>query len=1474
MMDKYPGNARLNEGFNILRHVSSKHVTTGKALDASDLLFILKSVMDSSEPVVEIMKTLTLKNGSKMSSYFEEHFLDEYSRLGVSDALILKLAEVFNEVQVEEIKKMLLQFKSPGDHIEYEKIVSKLVLIGKELSVMDKTVFIQKLTASPDFYQDARPLSEDSHPFVEMLDHIFRKEAVDTFVGFMGALREFKQKTKTKTTEALTERALLYIGTLLPAVRMMEDRVIPEVELLPVVREMLFRTPKAELESETYAEDFQAILVRLNTIVSENPMAKRALIKLVMGHLADDLVTSDEGLLEHVARLTNKLQEKFKKIEDKNTVLSLCLHFNQAKATDTRGLTPDGLLVLFDAIDTVDEASQQHVLKLAVALLNSDKGYTLDDFKAFLALVKEDADFLTFTTRVYKKAPFPDLKTLMAWHAAAKAGTTSLDDAYQAFDIVPCHRELFSGKPPKPLNGFHLKKAKAQLAKMQGLEAKIDLKRCQEMTDWARGVSTDELLAQLAWFNPNHSYFDAAKEVDYEALVALVAELLYRSKGRDVRGLNGQFELGSSMEINTTQYLAILSLLKTPGHVTSQIGTGEGKSRIMMIANVCQYAQGKTVDFVTSDVQLAQRDFVEFQPFFDMVGAKTSLIFADSDSSMYQKHGINFSDPSSLNLFRNKAASLGQHPLVMDEDESNRALLLDEADKTYFDMAGTRFNFSRESDVSIRDMRWVYPLMMSYFSKEKVVLSSDSGEKKTITPTDLYYENVDLSREKFLNFARANCSKAELHRLKSVSEAQIEQWQTAAVTANELDYQKDFVIEPNTAIKTPRGVKVSSEARLLFSNRVSRDSKFSFGVHQCLHARLNRARETLHPEDDTPLGDVLRTCDTAFYVQDEKQIVYSSTSKNMTDDYKKGSLKAVTGTSGSLMERAEAREVYGRCDDTPMTFIDVPKDKAMQRVDRALRLTRNKSQQITVLVDLIKKARSKNQPILIIAENDEESAAIYKALNKTYFKSDKAIQRIHSQMSLDDERAAINEAGKACQITVSTEMVGRGTDIVLKGEAKKHGLSVMGTYLPRERDLKQIIGRSGRFGAKGDTRLVLDKVRLRQRIGKRTLGRGGFYYNAEAYIRREQALMDRKRQCERLIKNTVGDFRKSITDNFFDELFPTADKEQQKELLTIWSGFFDKTDKAWNETWPHIQALLLKKEISVSQVQKLLDGYATEVQQRWDAARSQVQRQPIAGKAVLHAEVPSLALDENTKALLSDFVLKEQAPSERRVYDHYDSAHDGRYVHYSHWSIPLKASLKGWANLIPFVNFDDARRPFANTRAWFAGHGQLFPWLRVGQHDGGIMGLLLLGVLGAVVGVALSLTGVLAPLGLFLFGQTAAWVSAGLFGFMGFSTGAVLGVSIGSLVDYAREKPSDKEEAVNFAEVAEVQSVNKTSDKKVPTQTSAKSASKTPDKPSTSEPRVSKPGFFKDPGAGGQAPEEPGNTPPTQSGPGQSGDGG
>lgn len=1083
-------------------------------------------------------------------------------------------------------------------------------------------------------------------------------------------------------------------------------------------------------ELSQYPATIQYLFSKLGNVIKDNASAKAQLLTLLDKFISQYQPEQGEMMLT-IHHFIDVISDTFSNIKDKNIVLSLCMHFNGEDE-----LLPTDLIELIDTVNQVSSQENKSLLiKVAADFLNNEKGYQLEssddyNFSHLCQLVESDSRFAGVLQQFYSAPPYPSLSQIIEVHQTACQSAdyqSAVNQQFEVFDKKPCHREL-------EVNGFHVDRALEQLPKFAGYQAGEDkLHRFADKVASMRALSSQQLLDLLQTFHCDNP----EQNQDMETLVAVAAELFYRSKGKDELNEDGVPKLGSSMEINTTQYLAILSSLETKGHVTSQIGTGEGKSRIMMISNVCQWALGNTVDFVTSDAQLATRDYVEYQAYFNMVGAETSMIFANSDPASYKIGGINFSDPSNLSLFRNKATSLGKRGQVIDGDASRRALMLDEADKTYFDVADTRFNFSKEGDEALQEMGWVYPLLMAYFEQQSVNVGHHIDESGAISPMTLFYKDVDASRESFLAFAGGQCSRADFLRLKSLSAQQIEQWQVSAVTASQLEFNKDFVIAPDQLIATNKGAKIASEAQLLFANRVASGSKFSFGVHQCLHARLNRLRQSPQTIADAALRSALSDCEKAFHIEDEKQIVYSSTSKNLIDDYREGTLKAVTGTAGSVIERVEAHQLYN-----DMQFIDVPRAKGMNRIDKGIQLEKDEHAQLKRLIQQIQEAQAKNQPILVIAENDEESAKLYQLLQQNFSED---IQRIDSQLSSKEESKRTRLAGLPRMITVSTDMIGRGTDIALRDRtlangdvvsAKDHGLNVMVTYLPKVRDLQQIVGRSGRFGANGETSLVIDKARLLKRIGRDKLPKG-FEQNINRFIANEQMKMDRKSQVERLIKNHVGDFRMQLEQNFFEQMLTQVAPTDRSELIACWTAFFEKSDKAWNEVWPEIQQQLHQPNITETELtainEKLAD-YRQTVQKEWQGMTAKIRDKEIS------------CLDGETKA--EDNLFKaEELPS-------------------------LQLNQK--------------------VNRLFTGFKRLKQLMQAG--DGYKIGLGTgLGILGVAIGGALTATGILAPLGLGLI-ATAAAACAG-----GAAVGAAAGIAAGAVIDKA-VRP-DEVESIDASEL-------------------------------------------------------------------------
>jgi|GEM_PF-4393543 len=1094
------------------------------------------------------------------------------------------------------------------------------------------------------------------------------------------------------------------------ALSAIKTQPLPEavVEQPKVINKELLVNARTELtmniEAQKKFDKVFGVLFQTVYEVAEHYKGDKATITHFFRHfMSHKDSTQNQAQIIQARNNINVLKETFLELDNANILRSLCKNF-----MDKDDYSPESLvdLIKYSKDLKFEKTEKILFLKILTSLINKGTPCNLDDLKDFMGVAKE-RNLIGALQTIFETPPIPTLKQLKEW---IKTKPDEVDDSehllsqYTGLDKNPCARELI-------VNGFHVDEAKRQAKLMDSSIEYTDqvLLEIKTAVDQVRNLSTADIKGELR---------DAGNPdiVSNIRLVALTAELMYRVKGLPgENNSDGKRKVGRSFEINTTQYLAIYSMLETGKHVTSQIETGEGKTRIQMLNIACQYARGQTVDFVTADLNLADREYLEYQSLFEALGAKTNLIYQNTPATEYRLNGINFSDATNLRLFRNQAISQGEGDYVINSKPEKRALVLDEADKIYFDLADTRFNHSALADESIRNMPWVYELLIDFFTQ-------DSPAKDQIE--DLFYNNVNACNNKLIAFAKASLGEDKAERLNRVSKNQLEAWQDSAHTALNLKFKDQFVIETNVDMQTRSGPKPVSKVYLVSGGEQNRSAKFSVGVYQCLHAYLNKLKKNLPEITLTELEIALSNCKEDFYIEDEKQIFYSATTKSFMDDYNNGTVCAVTGTYGSIKEVEEARQMYGH-GSNDMQFIIVPRHKVLQREDFPLFLAQNADAKFNLQVQEIKQARLENRPVLLICKNDQESNDLMRKL-QVAFPDDPNFIHIDAQTSPEALANHIkNDAGRSGIVTVATSgKMGRGVEIPLHGLAMKKGLKVLVDFLPPEREMMQIFGRAGRFGAQGDARIIVSKQEIKKQFGKTTLT-DGYYTATNAYIKQLQAIMARKSQVVRLIKFTAADFNKQLTDNFFDDFYKNIPANEREAASAAWSKFIGLANMRWNQTWKKIEGELDDIHPVFGKIEEEFVLYEKFVQADWTNLRASLKESYPNQKetlAKLNDFAPSefkfnpLKFKESDKKLLGEFNVNKIIPLKTSVAKKYDPAHDGKAVLYP----TLGAKLKAWWQT-PF---------FADLRAWSAGRGILFPNLRAWVSGAMTFGEFLTGVSG------------------------------------------------------------------------------------------------------------------------------------------------
>ncbi|MFD2679278.1 accessory Sec system translocase SecA2 [Bacillus seohaeanensis] len=233
---------------------------------------------------------------------------------------------------------------------------------------------------------------------------------------------------------------------------------------------------------------------------------------------------------------------------------------------------------------------------------------------------------------------------------------------------------------------------------------------------------------------------------------------------------------------------------------------------------------------------------------------------------------------------------------------------------------------------------------------------------------------------------------------------------------------------------------VSSDGKIqlvdMFTGRIMEGRTLSDGLHQALEAK------------------------EGLEITEENKTQAQITVQNYFRMYPV--LSGMTGTAKT--EEKEFREIYN------MQVIPIPTNKPKIRIDMDDKVYQTKDQKYKTVVQEVKRRHQKEQPVLIGTTSILQSEKVAKTLDEeglTY--------QLLNAKSVEQEVQLISLAGQKGQITIATNMAGRGTDIILgEGVSELGGLHVIGTEKHESRRVdNQLRGRSGRQGDPGSSQFFI-----------------------------------------------------------------------------------------------------------------------------------------------------------------------------------------------------------------------------------------------------------------------------------------------------------------------------------------------------------------------------------------------------------------
>lgn len=217
-----------------------------------------------------------------------------------------------------------------------------------------------------------------------------------------------------------------------------------------------------------------------------------------------------------------------------------------------------------------------------------------------------------------------------------------------------------------------------------------------------------------------------------------------------------------------------------------------------------------------------------------------------------------------------------------------------------------------------------------------------------------------------------------------------------------------------------------------FTGRIMERKRFSEGLHEALEVKEN-----------LKVGYVSETIATIA-------------TQNYFKLYKK--VSGMTGTA--FASNKEFNEVYG------LDVVKIPTNKPIKRIDMKDRVFASEDEKFKAVVEEIKISKEKGSPVLIGTSSVDKSEKLCKILDEEKIKYE-----LLNAKNNEREAEIVKQAGNKGNITISTNMAGRGTNIIIGEEsAKLGGLKVIGTEKHESSRIdEQLRGRSGRQGEVGQS---------------------------------------------------------------------------------------------------------------------------------------------------------------------------------------------------------------------------------------------------------------------------------------------------------------------------------------------------------------------------------------------------------------------
>ena len=419
----------------------------------------------------------------------------------------------------------------------------------------------------------------------------------------------------------------------------------------------------------------------------------------------------------------------------------------------------------------------------------------------------------------------------------------------------------------------------------------------------------------------------------------------------------------------------------------AEMKTGEGKTLVATLPAYLNALTGKGVHIVTVNDYLAKRDSEWMGKVHRFLGLKVGLIVhgltpaqrqaayaADITYGTNNEMGFDYLRDN-MCIYSSELVQRGHSFAIVDEVDS---ILIDEA-RTPLIISGMG-----EKSTQLYDMAEMFAARLKKF----VVVETDDKEEEA---TDIDADYVVDEKSKSCTLTARGIKKAEeffhLDNLSDPENSTIAHHINQAIKAHGIMKRDvDYVVKDGEVV-----IVDEFTGRLMFGRR------YSEGLHQAIEAKEHLS------------------------VQRESKTLATITFQNYFRLYRK--LSGMTGTA--LTEEEEFATIYA------LDIIEIPTNRPIARIDNEDSVYKTENGKYRAVIQQVKACHAKGQPVLVGTVSIEKNELLGKMLTREGIKHNLLNAKNHEK-----EAEIVAQAGQFGAVTVATNMAGRGTDIMLGGNAE------------------------------------------------------------------------------------------------------------------------------------------------------------------------------------------------------------------------------------------------------------------------------------------------------------------------------------------------------------------------------------------------------------------------------------------------------